>query len=406
MLQSQSDPSRKKFVIVMTDGVANIQCDPGNLDVTTGCIPRKCPGNACCGITCICSDNYCYGGAQTGCVNQNCGDWTSDTASSNAIDDACRLFNTTGATVYSIGFGPVSTCSIGNQTLIQIANCGKGSFFASSDANELTKIYNQLAKNILNITYSGQLINTSGTLTRSILYPNSYIEFNYSAPEIQFNKIPLGFETDRFGNNISSGTLTIYANTSALDARVTSYSGSKWTDNLIVNGNTIYRLSDYGNDYQILGDPFAVNIPVSNVNEGSNSITISTGINSTASTGGSSDNRVIYTLLLNGFADYSSVVAKSYGCSWTVSFEDGTATTIKVPSNYNGADICSFSTKTYDVNDALDNAVFQLFSNLDIDKDGKLEVNINENNLNVNTLTISKVPSLWGPAILEIRVWE
>ena len=89
-----------------------------------------------------------------------------------------------------------------------------------------------------------------------------------------------------------------------------------------------------------------------------------------------------------------------------MSFEDGTASTIKVPSNYNGADTCSFSSKIYDTNDALDNAVYQLFSNLDIDKDGKLDVNIDENSLNVNTLTISKVPSLWGPAIIEIRVWE
>jgi hypothetical protein len=238
------------------------------------------------------------------------------------------------------------------------------------------------------------------------LFLGSYIEFNYSATDTQFNKIPLAFETDRFGNNISSGTLTIYPNTSVSDAKVTSYSGTKWTDNLVVNGATVYKLSDYGNNYQILGDPFTVNIPIGNINQGSNSITISTGLSPTNVTNGSSDNRVIYTLLLNGFADYSSVSAKSDGCSWTVSFEDGTASTIKVPFNYNGADICSFSSKIYDANDALESAVYQLFNNLDIDKDGKLDVNIDENNLNINTLTISKVPSLWGPAIIEIRVWE
>jgi hypothetical protein len=155
-----------------------------------------------------------------------------------------------------------------------------------------------------------------------------------------------------------------------------------------------------------LGDPFAVNIPIGSINEGSNSIAISTGLNSTASTGGSNDSRIIYTLLLNGAADYSSVVAKANGCSWTVSFEDGTASTIKVPSTYSGADICSFSGKIYDANDALNNAVYQLFNNLDFDKNGKLNVNIDESSLNVNTLTISKVPSLWGPAIIEIRVWQ
>jgi len=407
MLESQSDSSRKKFVIVMTDGVANVQCDPVDLGQTVGCIPRKCPGNACCGITCTCSNNYCYGGAQTGCLNQNCGDWTSDTASSNAMDDACRLFSATGATIHSIGFGPVSSCSIGTQTLVQIANCGSGTFSASSDANELNKIYSTLAKQILNVTYSAQTINTT-SLSKSILYPSSYIEFNYTPLDVQFNRIPLSFETGRFGNTVSSGTLTIYANTSVSDARVTSYSGSRWTDNLVVNGNTIYRLTDYGNDYTLLGDPFAVNIPVGNTNQGSNSITISTGLNSTYATGGSSDNRVIYTLLLNGFADYSTVVAKSDGCTWNVQFEDDTFSTINVPSSYSGTDACSYTSasKTYDVNDALDNGVYSLFSNLDADKDGKLDFNIDANNLNVNTLTISKVPSLWGPAIIELRVWE
>ena len=118
------------------------------------------------------------------------------------------------------------------------------------------------------------------------------------------------------------------------------------------------------------------------------------------------DSKVIYTLLLNGFADYSEVVSKSDGCSWALSFEDGTSSTVKVPPYYSGSALCSFLTKTYDSNDALDNAVFQLFNNLDLDKDGKLDVNIESSNLNVNTLTVSKVPSLWGPAIIEIRVWE
>ena len=79
-----------------------------------------------------------------------------------------------------------------------------------------------------------------------------------------------------------------------------------------------------------------------------------------------------------------------------------------MPSTYSGGDACSYTSasKSYDANDALDNSVYQLFNNLDADKDGRLEFNIDTGNLNVNTLTISKVPSLWGPAIIEIRVWE
>ncbi|MBI2650696.1 VWA domain-containing protein [Candidatus Woesearchaeota archaeon] len=353
MLESQSSSSRNKYIVLMSDGAPNVVC------------------------------------AQQ----------PNTTAIADAVQSAWDACNKK-ISVYTIAFG-----SDADTTTLKRMNCSGGKFFNATNATNLQDIYGTIAGEINTISFSEQIVNATG-LNKSVLYSNSYIEFNYTAPEIQFNKVPLGFETERFGNNISSGTLTIYPNTSVSDARVTSYSGSKWTDKLVVNGDTVYQLSDFGNDYQILGDPFAVNIPVSNINEGSNSIAISTGINSTASTGGSNDSRVIYTLLLNGFADYSSVVAKSDGCSWTVSFEDGTASTIKVPSTYSGADICSFSTKIYDSNDALDNAVYQLFSNLDIDKDGKLDVNIDSNSLNVNTLTISKVPSLWGPAIIEIRVWE
>ncbi len=391
MLQNLSNSSRQKFVVVMTDGLANVQCSPTNEYSTSGCIAKTCNDNS-----------FCAGG---GCLKQQCGDWISDRAANDSINDACRAYNTTNATVFSIGFGPVSTCSSANQTLMSIANCGKGSYYSSGNASQLSNIYSTVAQQILNATFSDQTINTSGSL-RTKLFPNSFIEFNYTIPDVQFNKLPLGFETNRFGNNISNGYLYIYPNTSVSGAKVTSYSGSKWTDNLVVNGNTIYQLSTYGTNYLSLGDPFTVNIPEGNLINGNNSITISTGTNSSYSTNGSSDDKVIYTLLLNGFTDYSSVGSKSDGCSWTLSFEDGTSSTVKVPADYIGADICSFSAKIYDSNDALDNAVFQLFNNLDMDKNGKLEVNIDENSLNINTLTVSKVPSLWGPAIIEIRVWE
>ena len=310
--------------------------------------------------------------------------------------DACNK----GISVYTIAFGADA-----NITTMQRMNCSGGRSFNATNASKLEVVYKEIAGEIGKLSFVEQTLNVTG-LSKSVVYADSYIEFNYSAPEAKFNTVPIGFETDRFGNSVSSGTLTIYPNTSVSDAKVTSYSGTKWTDKLVINGVTVYKLSDYGNDYTILGDPFAVNIPVGNINEGDNSITISTGLNATNSTGGSNDSRVIYTLLLKGIGDYSTVVAKSDGCSWTVSFEDGTGTTIKVPSTYSGADLCTFSTKTYDTNDALDNAVFELFSNLDIDKDGKLDVNIEASNLDVSTLTISKVPSLWGPAIIEIRVWE
>ncbi|MBI2657301.1 VWA domain-containing protein [Candidatus Woesearchaeota archaeon] len=356
ILNAQSSSQRKKYVVLMSDGAANVQCS-----------------------------------------QQPNGTATADAVQS--AWDACSQ----GISVYTIAFGLDA-----DTTTMQRMNCSGGKYYNAVDTSQIQQAYKDIAGEINKLSFSGQIVNISGSLAKSTLHPSSYVEFNYTAAGTQFNKIPLSFETERFGNNASSGTLAIYANTSVQDAKVTSYSGTKWTDSLVVNGNTIYRLTDYGNDYQILGDPFAVNIPAGNINEGSNSITISTGINSTASAGGSFDNRVIYNLLLNGFADYSTVVAKSDGCSWNVAFEDGSFSTVKVPSTYSGGDSCSYtsSSKSYDVNDALDNSVYQLFNNLDADKDGRLEFNIDASNLDVNTLTISKVPSLWGPAIIEIRVWE
>ena len=337
----------------------------------------------------------------------DCSGCDSAGARNETIQKSCEALNLYGITIYTVLFGDTTNANA-VKTLNQSACCDDCSHFhTANDSDTLLDVYTKIAQSIGNISFQAQTVNIStGNLIRTSLYPDSYISLNYTPSEAQFNKLPLVFETDRFGNNISTGALFIYPNTSVLDAKVTSYSANKWTDNLVVNGNQVYRLSDYGSDYQVLGDPFTVNIPINNLLQGSNSIKISTGINVTNSTGGSSDDRVIYSLLLNGFADYSSVVAKSKGCSWIVSFEDGTSSTIKVPKDYIGADVCSYSSKIYDVNDAIDNVVYQLFSNLDIDKDGKLDVNIDANNLNVNTFSISKVPSLWGPAIMEIRVWQ
>ncbi len=336
----------------------------------------------------------------------DCAGCDSAGARNETITKACEARSLYGINIYTVVFGSAGSVSLG--TLNQTACCDDCShFYTANDSDSLLDVYTKIAQSIINVGFSSQSINITGSnIQNTKLYSDSFIELNYTQQQNQFNRIPLSFETDRFNNNISAGTLFIFPNTSLLDAKVTSYSGNKWTDNLVVNGNTMYKLNDYGETYQVLGDPFIVNIPVSSINQGSNSVTISTGINSTTSTGGSNDSKVLYTLLLNGFADYSAVVAKSDGCAWTVIFEDGTGATIYVPPTYSGSDVCSFSSKTYDANDALDNAAYQLFSNLDIDKDGKLDVNIESNNLDINTFSVSKVPSMWGPAIIELRIWE
>lgn len=339
-------------------------------------------------------------------------------ARQETIDEACEAHKLYNISIYTVATGDAGDAP--TEMLNATACCDNCSnYYRAESQQELLDAYGQIAEKISAVEFEegSQSAIAGGGFERTTLFPDSYIDFNYTYnPQLFFNNLPISFETDRFGNTISSGTLTIYPNTSFAEGKATSYSGDKWTDKMLVNNSIVFQLSDYGNYssddptltkiYKHIGDPFIVNIPSGLIDEGLYNITVSTGVNSTNPTNGSADNRLIYTLLIKSFSDYSGVVAKSDGCSWTVSFEDGTGAIIKVPPSYGGADICSFLAGTYDVNDALDNSVYQLFSNLDIDKDGKLDVNIDENNLNINTLTLSKVPSLWGPAIVEIRVWE
>ena len=337
----------------------------------------------------------------------DCGSCDPAGARTETIQKACEAHDKHGISIYAVAFGDVSSSAI--DTLRQTACCDDCSnFYTSNNAEDLLDIYTQIAQSILNVSSKTQIINLTGeNLKPSKLYYDSYIEVNYTLIGLQFGKIPLTLEAERFENNITQGFLTIPPNTSIYDVKVTSYSGNSWTDTLVINDNQVYNLSSsYGGDYSILGDPYIVEVPTNYVNIGTNDITVSTGISPTNRTGGSKDDRAIYTLLAHGFSDFSPVVEKSEGCKWTVKYEDNSTDTIKAPSTYAGSDSCNFENSVYEQNDAMDLAIYDLFGNLDLDKNGLLDIKISEQNLDFDAVTITNVPSLWGPAIVEIRVWE
>ena len=353
MLNAQSSASKNQSLIVMSDGEANVEC-----------------------------------------AQQGTGDAKQDAI--QAAQDACSQ----GIRVYAIGFGADV-----DETTLQAMACGGGSYHSATNPAQLEEVYRDIAGEIATVSYTEQIA-TNATASSNLAY-NSYIQINYTPlTKIEHGKVPITTETSRFNNNITQGTLTIPENISVIDAKVTSYSGSKWTDNLIVNTNQLYQLSDYGSNYVGLGDPYVVQIPVNYLNQGSNDITISTGISPINSTGGSKDNKAIYTLLLGSASSFTGVLAYALGCNWLLEFEDGTSSTIKVPSTYTGTSECNYTGATYAANDAYNVAAYNLFSQLDPDKNGKLDINLVSQNIDVDSVLISKVPSLWGPAVVEIRVWE
>ncbi len=408
--------SQKRYIIVMTDGVAGFSCGQCGNSASCSNPIGLCSGS--CAQTSADSsqsgpDYQCSGTPPGSCTDSDC-----QPAMNDAICAARTAFNSYSVTkMYSVGFGPVDTCTNGRQTLQSIAQCGDngstGSYYGSNDASQLGMIYNQIAEDIVNTTQTAQVINVTGDVVPSILYPESYIDFYYTSTDSSgYGNISLTQSTDRFNKtNDCTGTLYVPSIAKASDVMVTSYSDEHWTDYVKVGILApAYTLRDlhFGSDYSIIGDPYIVHIPPTMINSGqNNSILIGTGDNPTTPTNCSKYNRAIYTLRLSGRVGYAGVFAEKDGCNWTIQFEDGSSMNEAIPVEYNGTKQCSYTgtNVTYDLNDAVDDAAFRLLRQLDIQPNNKLDIKFDSNMLEFDFSRSGGVQSLWGPINMKLIVW-
>ncbi|MFN6991957.1 MAG: hypothetical protein ACK4MM_04470 [Fervidobacterium sp.] len=223
------------------------------------------------------------------------------------------------------------------------------------------------------------MVNITGNVSlNNVLFPDSYIAFNYTPTisPVSYGEITLTRETNKIENmtgyssNASyvQGGYDVPAVLRVIDAKATSYSSSYWTDKVLARSNTsswsnVYQLSYYGNNYQILGDPFVVQIPANLVEVGkTNYIAIGTGLSPTNSTGGSPDDKVIYKIVVNGVVGYGNV--------------------------FNSSDAA--------INDAYSRLIQQIGGFVDIENQ----------NVVINQESISGIQWLWGPSLLKVLVWE
>ncbi len=383
MIDTESTPDKFRSIVVMSDGQANRRC----------------------------TDNYCQLVWWWGWWWWSC---DSDAPQKDAIDAACNASQNYNITVHAIGFG--GDADVG--TLQAIAACGNGSYYGSDNYEDLKEIYENLAYEASNspVTYAAQTINISNA--SSNLYPGSYMRFTYipDIPPTEYGKIPVTIESPAFGNNISQGIFNIPNIVDIYGARATSYSGPMWTDKGKIKNLTtgawipFYQLADYASNYQILGDPYIIEIPANLIQHGENVVEIGTGLSPDNATGGSPDNKIIYTLAIPLYVNYTDIFAEAHGCIWSVDFEDNSSSILKIPTSYNATDTCVFNASTncdqeFSV-DAVKNAVCHLFKQLDFDNNGKLFVNIDENDLAMEGVSIQGIPYMWGPTIAEVRVWQ
>jgi hypothetical protein len=276
-----SDPSRKKYILLMSDGSA-----------------EKAPLGLC----------------PIG---------PKDDFSQAAINEACDAYANHSIQVYTVGFGQDAD----NAVLQAIAACGGGEWMASTNYTGLEEIYKKFAEKMggPSIVYQFQTI--VSTNINSSLHPDSYIFLNYT-PDIvpyEYGEISLNREGNRLsyftGNSVDKpckeGWYDISNEVKVVDAKMTSYSAEFWTDRLEVNSSAtgdwskVFWLGDFGNNYLVLGDPYIVQIPVDLIAAGNNSVCIGSGFNVTNATGGSPDSRLIYTMRVRGVVGYGQAFNSS-----------------------------------------------------------------------------------------------
>jgi hypothetical protein len=362
----------KKFIVVLSDGEPNYYCSNYN--------------------------DY------TGINDGSIGDAVAIGWAINASKLACQ----NNITVYAIGFGTAMSAS-GHSVMQQIA-CNSSLYYNATDAAQLAEIYRNISMQILvAANFSSQIVTVVGNFSHTKLYPNSYIDIYYDDVSniSETGKLSVVRESDQF--NGCSASIFIPSNIVVADAYVTSYSGSHWTDVLSVNDDVVFNLTNYGSNYDMLGDPFIIQVPALSLNSGVwNNISLRVGDSPFNSSTCSDNNTLIYTALVNVSIPRSPVLSQSEGCVWHMSFEDGQTAVSPIPSSYSGINQCFYNSTniSYNIYDAYDVSVFNILRSLDFDSNGLVDVNLNAEDLEVIVTTIDSVPYLWGPSIIEARVWR
>ncbi|MDP4039653.1 MAG: VWA domain-containing protein [Candidatus Pacearchaeota archaeon] len=315
----------------------------------------------------------------------------------DAIQAACDAYNQYGIKVNTIGYGDI----VDVDTLSRIAECGGGFFINQPNVTQLLQSYQQLIEQIF-IAYSLQTVQTSSNVF-NILYPDSYIEFNYTKEQVPYGLI---ITTENQFVDSSTGYFEIPSDAIPLETKVTSYSGPHWTQFLRINNNLIYNLNNYGNGYIPLGDPYAINIPNSEILS-NNEVNITTSLSPSNSSVGSVYNKIIYTIQKNASSFSQQISTMADGCTWTVQFEDYTNLTLNIPQNYEGTKLCYYRENLidYDQNDAIQTATYNLLRNLDIQPNDLVDTKFTEQSLQVSTTEVTGIPFAWSTDV-KVITWR
>jgi hypothetical protein len=102
------------------------------------------------------------------------------------------------------------------------------------------------------------------------------------------------------------------------------------------------------------------------------------------------------TYFIKSYVNYGDAKGKAQGGVRTIEFQDGSSRILQIGNLSDSWD---------PEKDALDDAVERLLTQLDSDTDGKIDLIIDEDELNVDALDISGVPFIWSTEV-QVRRWK
>ena len=358
------------------------------------------------------SGSYVWGSDGTG--------GTSEFADRNwtiaAGKEACK----NNITVYTIGFGTGMTAA-GIDTM-KNTSCNISLYFNVTDTSKLQSVFDNITQQILiAANFSSQTVTVVGNYTPSRLFGSSYIDIDYVplVDTLEQNKVSLVTETQQF--NGCNASVYIPPNIEIQDAYVTSYSGSHWTKQLLVNGITVFNLTKWGSQYLLLGDPFEIQIPSVILQPGiNNTFIMSVGDSPTNNSNCSNNNTLIYTALISASTERTDALPNQVGCNWTIESTTGSMLNILIPSSAPVNKTCyytsmyktnaSFYPNAYryelQMNDVYDVTVYNLLKQLDYANSGKIFFDLTQNDLQIILSTTGSVAYMWGPSLMNIEVWQ
>jgi hypothetical protein len=328
-------------------------------------------------------------------------------ARDHAINASC-VAQQEGITVNTICFG--EDCD--NETMINIAeiDCGHPGSYYEANVTNLAEIYETIAFDSLNASYISQSI-TSTDVQDLLIYPDSYINitFDEENPIIpQFGWIEVDVQTPKFNNCTDSFIIPDVDQFPAIsEANFLSYSGSQWTSELIIGNANVFNLTQFGEDFQRLGDPFLIGIQGSQLIRGNNSFHLKNSNKPYNYTSCSKENSMIYKTFIESSFD-GEIGNYSEGCNWTIEFENGDIEFMEFPQTFSGTKLCNFTSVNvnYDRNDSVDLSIYELLDNFDFDNNNKSNIYFDKDDIIVDTRLYSSLPGMWGPAIMEVQVWN